>query len=84
MAEPVFHKDFKSMPWWWEWWHPTNEMSQDPPRAVPESEAGSPDGSSVAVRFAKWRLVARQQSFANRIRRAVYGRLPTDVRESNG
>ena len=32
MADSVFHKDFKSMPWWWEWWHPTNELSQDPPR----------------------------------------------------
>ena len=19
------------MPWWWEWWHPNNELSQDPP-----------------------------------------------------
>ena len=32
MAESVFHKDFKSMPWWWEWWHPNTELSQDPPR----------------------------------------------------
>src|SRR4029453_4593504 len=32
MADSVFHKDFKAMPWWWEWWHPTNELSQDPPR----------------------------------------------------
>ena len=31
MAESVFHKDFKPMPWWWEWWHPSNELSQDPP-----------------------------------------------------
>ena len=31
MAESVFHKDFKPMPWWWEWWHPSNEFSQDPP-----------------------------------------------------
>jgi glycine/D-amino acid oxidase-like deaminating enzyme len=32
VADSLFHKDFKSMPWWWEWWHPTNELSQDPPR----------------------------------------------------
>jgi len=32
MADSVFHKDFKSMPWWWEWWHPNTELSQDPPR----------------------------------------------------
>src|SRR5216684_1077095 len=31
MADSVFHKDFKTMPWWWEWWHPSNELSQDPP-----------------------------------------------------
>ena len=31
MADSVFHKDFKAMPWWWEWWHPHNELSQDPP-----------------------------------------------------
>src|SRR6516225_7043074 len=31
MADSVFHKDFTSMPWWWEWWHPNNELSQDPP-----------------------------------------------------
>jgi pyruvate/2-oxoglutarate dehydrogenase complex dihydrolipoamide dehydrogenase (E3) component len=31
MADSVFHKDFKAMPWWWEWWHPSNELSQDPP-----------------------------------------------------
>jgi glycine/D-amino acid oxidase-like deaminating enzyme len=31
MADSIFHKDFKSMPWWWEWWHPSNTLSQDPP-----------------------------------------------------
>ena len=31
MADSIFHKDFKTMPWWWEWWHPNNELSQDPP-----------------------------------------------------
>ena len=31
MADSIFHKDFKATPWWWEWWHPTNELSQDPP-----------------------------------------------------
>ena len=31
MADSVFHKDFKATPWWWEWWHPSNELSQDPP-----------------------------------------------------
>ena len=31
MGDTVFHKDFKSMPWWWEWWHPNSELSQDPP-----------------------------------------------------
>ena len=31
MADSIFHKDFKTMPWWWEWWHPSNELSQDPP-----------------------------------------------------
>jgi len=28
----IFHRDFKSTPWWWEWWHPSNDLSQDPPR----------------------------------------------------
>jgi glycine/D-amino acid oxidase-like deaminating enzyme len=31
MSDSVFHKDFKSMPWWWEWWHPNSELSQEPP-----------------------------------------------------
>ena len=31
MADSIFHKDFKTTPWWWEWWHPSNELSQDPP-----------------------------------------------------
>jgi len=31
MADSIFHKDFKATPWWWEWWHPSNELSQDPP-----------------------------------------------------
>jgi glycine/D-amino acid oxidase-like deaminating enzyme len=31
MSDSVFHKDFKSMPWWWEAWHPNSELSQDPP-----------------------------------------------------
>ena len=32
MADSIFHKDFKSTPWWWELWAPNNELSQDPPR----------------------------------------------------
>src|SRR5882724_5251930 len=31
MADSIFHEDFKTTPWWWEWWHPSNELSQDPP-----------------------------------------------------
>ena len=31
MAADIFHRDFKAAPWWWEWWHPSNELSQDPP-----------------------------------------------------
>jgi glycine/D-amino acid oxidase-like deaminating enzyme len=31
MTDTIFHKDFKSMPWWWEWWHPNSELSQEPP-----------------------------------------------------
>lgn len=31
MSDTIFHKDFKSMPWWWEAWRPNSEGSQDPP-----------------------------------------------------
>ena len=27
----IFHRDFKAEPWWWEAWHPSNALSQDPP-----------------------------------------------------
>ncbi|MCW5747220.1 MAG: FAD-dependent monooxygenase, partial [Alphaproteobacteria bacterium] len=32
MPTDIFHRDFKATPWWWEWWQPSNELSQDPPR----------------------------------------------------
>ena len=31
MSDTLFHEDFKSTPWWWEWWRPNSAMSQDPP-----------------------------------------------------
>jgi glycine/D-amino acid oxidase-like deaminating enzyme len=54
MAESVFHKDFKAMPWWWEWWHPTNEMSQDPPRKIDVLVVGAVYGGlSTALELAR-------------------------------
>jgi glycine/D-amino acid oxidase-like deaminating enzyme len=54
MAEPVFHKDFKAMPWWWEWWHPTNELSQDPPRKTDVLVVGAGYGGlSTALELAR-------------------------------
>src|SRR5260370_40457111 len=54
MAESVFHKDFKSMPWWWEWWHPTNELSQDPPRKTDVLVVGAGYGGlSTALELAR-------------------------------
>jgi glycine/D-amino acid oxidase-like deaminating enzyme len=31
MRRDIFHPDFKAQPWWWEAWHPNNDLSQDPP-----------------------------------------------------
>jgi glycine/D-amino acid oxidase-like deaminating enzyme len=54
MADSVFHKDFKSMPWWWEWWHPTNELSQDPPRKTDVLVVGAGYGGlSTALELAR-------------------------------
>src|SRR3982074_3532085 len=54
MADSVFHKDFKSMPWWWEWWHPTNELSQDPPRKTDVLVVGAGYGRlSTALELAR-------------------------------
>ena len=30
MSDTIFHKDFKSMPWWWEWWHPEQRAVAGP------------------------------------------------------
>jgi glycine/D-amino acid oxidase-like deaminating enzyme len=54
MAESVFHKDFKSMPWWWEWWHPSNELSQDPPTRTDVLVVGAGYGGlSTALELAR-------------------------------
>ena len=54
MADSVFHKDFKAMPWWWEWWHPTNELSQDPPRKTDVLVVGAGYGGlSTALELAR-------------------------------
>ena len=54
MAESIFHKDFKSMPWWWEWWHPTNELSQDPPARTDVLVVGAGYGGlSTALEIAR-------------------------------
>ena len=54
MAESVFHKDFKSMPWWWEWWHPSNELSQDPPLKTDVLVVGAGYGGlSTALELAR-------------------------------
>src|SRR5689334_3062796 len=54
MADSVFHKDFKSMPWWWEWWHPNTELSQDPPRKSDVVVVGAGYGGlSTALELAR-------------------------------
>ncbi|MGD9886084.1 MAG: NAD(P)/FAD-dependent oxidoreductase [Reyranella sp.] len=54
MADSVFHKDFKAMPWWWEWWHPTNALSQDPPRKTEVLVIGAGYGGlSTALELAR-------------------------------
>ncbi len=54
MADSVFHKDFKSMPWWWEWWHPNTELSQDPPRKCDVLVVGAGYGGlSTALELAR-------------------------------
>jgi len=54
MAESVFHKDFKAMPWWWEWWHPSNALSQDPPRKTDVLVVGAGYGGlSTALELAR-------------------------------
>ena len=54
MADSIFHKDFKSMPWWWEWWHPTNELSQVPPAKTDVLVVGAGYGGlSTALEIAR-------------------------------
>jgi glycine/D-amino acid oxidase-like deaminating enzyme len=54
MADSVFHRDFKSMPWWWEWWHPNTELSQDPPRKTDVLVVGAGYGGlSTALELAR-------------------------------
>src|SRR5262249_35346287 len=54
MADSVFHKDFKPAPWWWEWWQPTNELSQDAPRKSDVLVVGAGYGGlSTALELAR-------------------------------
>jgi glycine/D-amino acid oxidase-like deaminating enzyme len=54
MADSIFHKDFKTMPWWWEWWHPSNELSQDPPAKTDVLVVGAGYGGlSTALELAR-------------------------------
>src|SRR5262249_3282372 len=54
MADSVFHKDFKPLPWWWEWWQPNNELSQDPPRKSDVLVVGAGYGGlSTALELAR-------------------------------
>ncbi len=54
MADSIFHKDFKPMPWWWEWWHPSNELSQDPPARTDVLVIGAGYGGlSAALEIAR-------------------------------
>ena len=54
MADSIFHKDFKATPWWWEWWHPTNELSQDPPLKTDVLVVGAGYGGlSTALELAR-------------------------------
>ena len=53
MADSVFHKDFNAMPWWWEGWHPSNALSQDPPRKTEVLVVGAGYGGlSTALELA--------------------------------
>src|SRR5258708_12666984 len=54
MADSVFHKDFKTTPWWWEWWHPSSELAQDPPRKPDVLVVGAGYGGlSTALELAR-------------------------------
>ena len=42
------------MPWWWEWWHPNNELSQDPPLKTDVLVVGAGYGGlSTALELAR-------------------------------
>jgi glycine/D-amino acid oxidase-like deaminating enzyme len=54
VADSVFHKDFKLMPWWWEWWHPNKDLSQDPPARTDVLVVGAGYGGlSAALEIAR-------------------------------
>lgn len=54
MADSIFHQDFKLMPWWWEWWHPSSELSQDPPTKTDVLVIGAGYGGlSTALEIAR-------------------------------
>lgn len=54
MSDNIFHKDFKSMPWWWEGWHPNSDLSQDPPAKTDVLVVGAGyAGLSTALEIAR-------------------------------
>ena len=54
MSDSIFHKDFKAMPWWWEWWRPNSDLSQDPPAKTDVLVVGAGyAGLSTALEIAR-------------------------------
>ena len=54
VPHPVFHPDFKPLPYWWEAWRPTDEQPTEVPRAVRVAIVGGGyGGMSTALELAK-------------------------------